>query len=58
MKITLQDLVELVAGELVSGPDDVTLTGYESLKNARNSDVSFVINPSMLAISQRLTLQQ
>ena len=41
MKITLQDLVELVAGELVSGPDDVTLTGYESLKNARNSDVSF-----------------
>ena len=41
MKITLQDLVELVAGKLVSGPDDVTLTGYESLKNARNSDVSF-----------------
>ncbi len=45
MKITLQDLVELVDGELVRGSGDLALTGFESLAKARQSDVSFCDNP-------------
>jgi len=45
MNITLQELVDLVGGKLVRGQGDLSLTGFESLKNARKSDISFLGNP-------------
>jgi UDP-3-O-[3-hydroxymyristoyl] glucosamine N-acyltransferase len=45
MKLTLQELVDLVDGRLVQGQADLSLSGFESLKNARQSDISFLDNP-------------
>ena len=45
MNLTLQELVDLVGGKLVRGQADLGLTGFESLKNARKSDISFLGNP-------------
>ena len=45
MKLTLQELVDLVEGRLVQGHPDLELTGFESLKSARKSDISFLGNP-------------
>ncbi|MCF6313362.1 MAG: UDP-3-O-(3-hydroxymyristoyl)glucosamine N-acyltransferase [Verrucomicrobiales bacterium] len=42
MKLTLLELVELVGGELLQGQPDLELSGFESLKNARPCDVSFL----------------
>lgn len=42
MKLSLLELVELVAGELLQGQLDLELSGFESLKKARSCDVSFL----------------
>ncbi|NOY00354.1 MAG: UDP-3-O-(3-hydroxymyristoyl)glucosamine N-acyltransferase [Verrucomicrobia bacterium] len=44
MNITLQELVDLIDGTLVRESTGLTLTGFGSLKDARNSDVSFCDN--------------
>ena len=45
MNLSLQELVDLVEGKLIRGQADINLTGFESLKNARKSDISFLGNP-------------
>ncbi len=44
MELTLQELVELIGGRLVQGQPNLDLNGFESLKNARACDVSFLDN--------------
>jgi len=45
MNLTLQDLVDLTGGKLIRGNPALNLTGFESLKNARSGDISFLGNP-------------
>ncbi len=45
MKLTLQELVDLIGGELVRGDLAQNFTGFESLQNARGGDISFLGNP-------------
>lgn len=45
MNLTLQDLVDLTGGKLIRGNLALNLTGFESLKNARSGDISFLGNP-------------
>lgn len=45
MNLTLQELVDLTGGKLIRGDLALSLTGFESLKNARSGDISFLGNP-------------
>lgn len=44
MKLTLQELVDLLAGSLLRGQEDLNLSGFESLKFAGPNEVSFLDN--------------
>ncbi len=44
MQITLQELAELIGGEIVSGQSDAVFTGFQSLANATEADISFFGN--------------
>ncbi len=45
MKLTLQELVDLVDGKLLAGQEGLVLGGFESLKKADSRDVSFLGDP-------------
>lgn len=49
MNLTLQDLVDLTGGKWIRGDLALKLTGFESLKNARSGDISFLGNPKYTA---------
>lgn len=44
MKLTLLELVELLAGSLLRGQEDLNLRGFESLKFAGPNEISFLDN--------------